>query len=76
VLATGDEIVATLTAFASRERLSAARFTAIGALSDAVLEAPAPLARVFDPRSGLGLIDVDAPLVEGLRRTGAGGWLG
>ncbi|HKU87847.1 MAG TPA: PPC domain-containing DNA-binding protein [Casimicrobiaceae bacterium] len=130
VLATGDEIVATLTAFASREGLSAARFTAIGALSDAVLgyfdwelrdyaripvreqvevlslvgdvarergapkvhahvvvgkrdgtahgghlleahvrptlevmltEAPARLSRVFDPQSGLALIDVDAP---------------
>jgi predicted DNA-binding protein with PD1-like motif len=129
VLATGDEVVATLTAFASREHLAAARFTAIGALSDAVLgyfdwetrdyaripvqeqvevlalvgdvakegaaskvhahvvigkrngtahgghlleahvrptlevmltEAPARLSRVFDPRSGLALIDVDA----------------
>ena len=129
VLATSDEVIATLTAFASREGLSAARFTAIGALSDAVLgyfdwdtrdyaripvrqqvevlalvgdianergapkvhahvvvgkrdgtahgghlleahvrptlevmltEAPARLSRVFDPQSGLALIDVDA----------------
>jgi predicted DNA-binding protein with PD1-like motif len=35
ILATGDEVMATLKQFAEREQLNAARFTAIGALSDA-----------------------------------------
>jgi hypothetical protein len=37
VLETGDEVMASLQAFADRERLSAAQITAIGALSDAEL---------------------------------------
>jgi predicted DNA-binding protein with PD1-like motif len=37
VFDTGDEAVATLTRFAKDQNLSAARFTAIGAFSDAVL---------------------------------------
>jgi hypothetical protein len=37
ILATGDEVVAALKEFAEREQLGAARFTAIGALSDAQL---------------------------------------
>src|SRR5690348_14927250 len=37
ILATGDEVVAALKEFAEREQLNAARFTAIGALSDAQL---------------------------------------
>ena len=37
VLETGDEVMASLQAFADRERLAAAQITAIGALSDVVL---------------------------------------
>jgi uncharacterized protein len=37
VLETGDEVMASLQAFADRERLCAAQITAIGALSDVVL---------------------------------------
>ena len=37
VLATGDEVVASLKTFVERENIHAATFTAIGALSDAVL---------------------------------------
>ena len=37
VLSTGDEVMKELQAFAERERVTAAQFTAIGALSDAVL---------------------------------------
>jgi hypothetical protein len=37
VLETGDETMASLQAFADRERLTAAQLTAIGAFSDAVL---------------------------------------
>ncbi|HET7879942.1 MAG TPA: PPC domain-containing DNA-binding protein [Acetobacteraceae bacterium] len=37
ILDTGDEVVASLTALAARENLSAAQVTAIGAFSDAVL---------------------------------------
>lgn len=37
VFETGDEIVSTLVAFAEQHRLTAARFTAIGALSDVTL---------------------------------------
>ncbi|MGH6887214.1 MAG: PCC domain-containing protein, partial [Geminicoccales bacterium] len=33
----GDEVIGTLTAFAKERRLTAAHFTAIGALSDVVL---------------------------------------
>jgi len=33
----GDELIATLTEFAGRERMSAAHFTAIGAFSDVTL---------------------------------------
>jgi uncharacterized protein len=129
VFATGDEVVSTLTEFATLHQLSAARFTAIGAFSEATLgyfdwrkkdyeritvreqvevlsllgdvaqdagqpkvhahvvvgkrdatahgghllearvrptlevmlvESPARLARVFDPESGLALIEIDA----------------
>jgi hypothetical protein len=37
ILETGDEVMASLQAFAVRHRLSASHFTAIGAFSDAVL---------------------------------------
>jgi uncharacterized protein len=37
VFATGEEIVSTLAAFAEERRMTAARFTAIGALSDVTL---------------------------------------
>jgi uncharacterized protein len=37
VLETGDEIIASLQEFVSREQIHAATFTAIGALSDALL---------------------------------------
>jgi predicted DNA-binding protein with PD1-like motif len=37
ILASGDEVMSTLQAFAERERITAAQFTAIGALSDAML---------------------------------------
>lgn len=37
ILETGDEVMACLTAFAERERLTAAQFSGIGAFSDAVL---------------------------------------
>ena len=37
VLETGEEVVASLQKFAARESVHAASFTAIGALSDAVL---------------------------------------
>ncbi|HXR56595.1 MAG TPA: PPC domain-containing DNA-binding protein [Casimicrobiaceae bacterium] len=37
VFATGDEVVSSLTEFARREQLGAARFTAIGAFRDATL---------------------------------------
>jgi len=37
VFSTGDEVVSTLQDFAAKEGLSAARFTAIGALSDVTL---------------------------------------
>jgi uncharacterized protein len=37
VLATGDEVMSSLQDFINREKISAAAFTAIGALSDAVL---------------------------------------
>jgi len=37
VLATGDEVMAALTAFASAQRMQAAHFTAIGALSKGVV---------------------------------------
>jgi uncharacterized protein len=37
ILASGDEVMAALKQFAEREQLNAARFTAIGALSDAQL---------------------------------------
>lgn len=37
VLETGDEVMTCLQAFAERERLTAAQFSAIGAFSDAVL---------------------------------------
>jgi predicted DNA-binding protein with PD1-like motif len=37
VLATGDEVMASLQQFAEREHIGAAQFTAIGALSDVVL---------------------------------------
>ncbi|ETR75807.1 hypothetical protein X566_24410 [Afipia sp. P52-10] len=38
VLDTGDEVMTTLSAFIARERLGAAHVSAIGALSDAVLQ--------------------------------------
>jgi predicted DNA-binding protein with PD1-like motif len=37
VLEPGEEVVSTLLDFARREKLSGARFSAVGALSDAVL---------------------------------------
>jgi predicted DNA-binding protein with PD1-like motif len=37
VLATGDEVLSSLQQFVQRENIHAATFTAIGALSDAVL---------------------------------------
>ena len=37
VLETGDEVMATLQAFAEREAITAAQFTAIGAFSDVML---------------------------------------
>src|SRR5262245_45198299 len=37
VLESGDEVMGSLQAFAEREQITAAQFTAIGALSDAVL---------------------------------------
>ena len=38
ILETGDEVMGSLQAFAEREQVTAAQFTAIGALSDAVLK--------------------------------------
>jgi predicted DNA-binding protein with PD1-like motif len=38
ILATGEEVMASLKAFVSRERITAAQITAIGALSDAILQ--------------------------------------
>jgi predicted DNA-binding protein with PD1-like motif len=38
VLDSGEEVLKTLQAFAEREKITAAQFTAIGALSDAVLQ--------------------------------------
>ncbi len=38
ILQTGDEVMACLTDFAARERITAAQVSAIGALSDAVLQ--------------------------------------
>jgi len=38
ILATGDEVLSTISEFARRERIAAAQMTAIGALSDVVLK--------------------------------------
>jgi predicted DNA-binding protein with PD1-like motif len=37
ILDTGDEVMETLQSFVERERITAAQFTAIGALSDVIL---------------------------------------
>jgi uncharacterized protein len=52
VFATGEQVVSELTAFARQNGLAGARFTGIGAFSDAVL------GYFRDPASGLALIDL------------------
>ena len=67
VFDSGDEPVSLLERFAVEHRLTAARFTAIGAFSEAVLgyfdwqgtESPAHLKKRHDPDSGLALIRID-----------------